>query len=216
MEESYFALPASPSKRRYLRANLSPFDPERCERELRLAALVRRASWVEEEQLAVVFEEGDVRVSEDDNAGLGEAPLHPIPSSALRAGVVNHRNTDASEVELPRFRQPRVRRVEVSPDGKRWRIAFQFVEEGRIHEVSGVEDEVGAFEMGKQRLWQSLRPAGDMGVGDDDGDRTQSSFAVSHSSRKYNSALPIKPCPSSGRGSNLKGPEAHSADETFG
>jgi hypothetical protein len=85
-------------ERNGLGSRLSPFDAKYGERELRLAPLVGGASGIEEEKVAVVFEEWDVGVSKDDDPGFGEAALHSVSAASPRAGVVDHRHTNSSEI----------------------------------------------------------------------------------------------------------------------
>ncbi len=135
---------------------------------LGLAAPIRRAAGVEEQEPALVLQERDVRVAKDDHAGFREAAPHARPAPLFRAGVVDHGYRYAPEGELQRLRQLHVRPVQVPLDGANGGVEGELVEHRRFEQIPGVQDQVGALQVRDQLLRQALRAAGDVGVGDDE------------------------------------------------
>ena len=71
----------------------------------RLATPVRGAPGIEQHEIVFVFEEGDVRVAEDDYAGGREAAPQARPATFPGTGIVDHRYLCATQLELQRLRE---------------------------------------------------------------------------------------------------------------
>jgi hypothetical protein len=82
---------------------------------------------------------------------------------------VDHGHPRAAKLELEGFRE--TRGIQVSPDGLHGRVSGELLEERRIHEVPGVQDEVGAPEVRGQALRQGSGAAWYVRVGDDGGEQ---------------------------------------------
>src|SRR5918993_1849228 len=175
-------------------AHPSPSLAEQSEGVLRLTSLVGRAAGIEQKESVLVLQPGDMRVSEDHDASLRKATSHPVPPALPRSGVVDHGYPLAAELELQRLLQLRFRWIEVAayrPDGC---VCRELVEESRVHQVAGVQDQVGALQMRGQGCRQRLRAAGDVCVGHDDGQQDYRPQACSEISRKTptRSVAPIR------------------------
>ncbi len=110
---------------------------------LRLPALVGRAARVEEREADFVFQKGDVRVAEDDDAGFGEAFLEALTTAFFSSRVVDHGYLRAAEVELQGLRQGHPWWVHVTLDGVDQGVGGEFIEHRRHDQVPGVQDQVG-------------------------------------------------------------------------
>src|SRR5215217_1188603 len=153
-----------------LRPHIPLLATEQREGVARLAPPVGGTPGVEQHEAVFVLEEGDVGVTEDHYACVREAVPHARPAAAPGAGVVDHAHPRAPEPEFPRLGEICSGRVEVPPDRLDGRVRGELVEERRGYQISRVQDEVGALEVRGQGTRQSPRPAGDVGIGDDDGE----------------------------------------------
>jgi hypothetical protein len=147
---------------------------------VRLATPVRGAPGVEQHEATLVFEKGNVRVAEDDNTDVREAAPQARPATFFRAGVVDHRYLCATQLELQRLREVWVWGIQVSPHRLYGRVSGELVEKRRIHQVPRVQGEICPFQMGDQTLRQSLGPARDVGVGNDEGEGAHSDWVALH------------------------------------
>src|SRR5215210_2253785 len=138
------------------------------ERVLRLPALVCRATRVEEQEADFVFQKGDVRVAEDDDAGFGEALLEALTTAFFSSRVVDHGYLHTAEVELQGLRQGHPWRVHVTLDGVDRGVGGEFVEHRRHDQVPGVQYQVGLLQVRNQPSGQGVGAAGYVGVGEDD------------------------------------------------
>jgi hypothetical protein len=135
----------------------------------RLAPPVGGAPWVEQHEAALVFQEGYVGVTEDNDAGVREAASEAPSAALLASGVVDHGDPRAAELELEGLREIQVRGIEVAADGMDGGVGAQLVEEVLDHEVPGVEYEIGALEVRQQVFGEGSRSAGHVGIRDNYG-----------------------------------------------
>src|SRR5215207_2438086 len=160
-------------QRQHLRTYLAALYAEKREGVLGLPPPVRRAAGVEQQEPFLVFEPGDVRVSEDDHPRPRETPPHPVPASSPGTRVVDHSHRRATELEPNRLRQPHLWRIEVAPHGPDGGVGAQVVEEPGIHQVAGVQDQIRPLQVGYQALRRRVGATRKVRVGDNGGERTQ-------------------------------------------
>src|SRR5215211_9147232 len=87
------------SKNRDLRTHPILLCVKQREGGARLATPVRGAPGIEQHEIVFVFEEGDVRVAEDDHAGVREAASQARPATFPGPGIVDHRYLCATQLE---------------------------------------------------------------------------------------------------------------------
>ena len=153
--------------------NHTVFGAEQCERVVPLPPLVGRASGVEEQEIVFVFQERHVRVAEDDHAGLGEMPFQAVAAAFLASGVVDHGHPHTAQIELEGLGEFCLRRIKVARDGANGSIKSEFVEEGWIHQVPRVQQQVGLVQIWDDLFRKSAGAARYMRVGEDDGQGAQ-------------------------------------------
>ena len=109
-------------------------------------------------------------MAEDDRVGVLEARAHPHQPPGPLAGVVDHRDPGARRLDHARGRQHAPQRVvvDVALDPVHRRPErLEHPQHLDAHEVAGVQDRVGAPQLGQARRRQGAVAAGHVGVGDD-------------------------------------------------
>jgi len=112
-----------------------------------------------------------VAVAEDEDVGVRKGTVHPLLAAAARTGLVYDGKPQPVEVDPRNLGQPSSKRgtVVVAPHGNEPGCAgFDSVEQGLVHPVAGVDDDVGAVDVAPELLRQVTRSLGHVRVREDD------------------------------------------------
>jgi hypothetical protein len=88
-------------------------------------------------------------VAEDNNARVREPDAHPFPPPGGEPSVVNHSDKDSAELHLGvigRAPLAHVERIAVPHHDRHGGQRLQLVQQGRVDDVTGMQDVVGRFE----------------------------------------------------------------------
>ena len=134
------------------------------------APLCRRTGVEQALPVEALLVDGDVAVTEDDDAGIGEPPAEPAGPTGTGSAVMDHADAGTVELQEASGRQrPDEADVIVAEHGVDGRDRRQAREHAFVEDVAGVQDDIGLVEDPVQRLRQATPTArAQVGVGQHD------------------------------------------------
>lgn len=153
-------------------------------------------------------------MAEDQQVGIGEGSIHPLLAALLLPGLVHHGDADALDLATRDLGEDgtQIVAVVVAVHAEHVTVRTKVAEDGCRDPVPRVDDEVGDIRFAPDRVGQSARTAGDVGVGDQQQSRGHRGRVAQPGARRQ----PLREQGGVGEGEVLEGRNTMSTPEQTG